>query len=181
MTSKKNKDKDKDPEYGLDSRYSSQKEFKSEATALMEARLARMKNLSGDQMIRAKLMQLKLKMEEYIKKPVCVEGERFSGFLKAYIDTIYTNRSSFAKDVDITPVSLSQVINGHRPPKDEFMLKLMIHSEKVFENIGKFRKEIWLLVYYYEKMCETMANQEKWRPRIEDLVKVSEPLPRYDQ
>jgi hypothetical protein len=49
--------------YGLDSRYKSKKERESNAAALMEARLKRMKNLSGDQIIRAKLIQLKLRME----------------------------------------------------------------------------------------------------------------------
>ncbi len=50
-----------DAEYGVDSRYKSNKERESEATALMEARLIRMKNLSKDQIIRAKLLQLKLR------------------------------------------------------------------------------------------------------------------------
>jgi hypothetical protein len=50
-----------DAEYGVDSRYKSNKELESDATALMEARLRRMKNLSKDQIIRAKLVQLKLK------------------------------------------------------------------------------------------------------------------------
>jgi hypothetical protein len=59
-----------DTEYGIDSRYKSNKERKSDATALMEARLERMKNLPKDQITKAKLLQLKLKMEEYIKNPV---------------------------------------------------------------------------------------------------------------
>ena len=49
MNSKKNKDFIEDAEYGLDSRYKSNKERKSEATSLMEERLKRMKNLSKDQ------------------------------------------------------------------------------------------------------------------------------------
>ena len=62
MTSKKNIDEIIDSEFGLDSRYQSKKEYQSEATSLMEARWRRMKNLSKDQIIHAKLMQLKLKM-----------------------------------------------------------------------------------------------------------------------
>jgi hypothetical protein len=64
MKSKKNTDFVEDAEYGLDSRYKSKKERESEAASLMEARLMRIKNLSKDQINRAKLMQLKLKMEE---------------------------------------------------------------------------------------------------------------------
>jgi len=58
---KKNTIMNEDAEYGVDSRYKSKKERESDATALMEARLTRMKNLSKDQIIRAKLVQLKLK------------------------------------------------------------------------------------------------------------------------
>jgi hypothetical protein len=59
-----------DAEYGIDSRYKSGLESVSEATILMEARLRRMKMLSNDQITKAKLLQLKLKMEEFLNHPV---------------------------------------------------------------------------------------------------------------
>jgi hypothetical protein len=176
MNSKKNKDLTEDFEYGLDSRYKSEKERESEATSLMEARLMRMKKLSKDQIIRAKLMQLKLKMEEYLKQPIYDDRNYFSDFLKAYIDTIYSSRKKFAHDINITPIRLSQVINNHREPKDEFILKLMIHSEKVYKNICDFQKKTWYQVYFHEKICDTMASQDKWKPQLEKDIKVSEPL-----
>lgn len=176
MKSKTNKDFIEDAEFGLDSRYNSAKERESEAALLMEARLRRMKNLSKDQIIRAKLMQLKLKMEEYLKQPMCDDKNHFAHFLKVYVDTIYSTRSKFAHDINITPVSLSQVINNHREPKDEFILKLMIHSEKVYKSICDFQKKIWYQVYFHEKVCDTMSNQDKWRPRLEKDVKLSEEI-----
>ena len=169
----KNKNIDIDAEYGIDSRYKSKKDRESEAAALMEARLARMKNLSKGQIIKAKLLQLKLKMEEYIKSPVYDDNNYFSEFLKLYIDCIYSKRSDFALDIDATPVSLSQVINNHREPNDEFILKLMIHSEKVYKNVCPFHKKIWYQVYYHEKICFTMSNQEQWRPELEKHVRIS--------
>lgn len=165
-----------DAEFGVDSRYQSNEERESEATALMEARLMRMKNLSKDQIIRAKLLQLKLRMEEYIKKPVYDNHNYFSEFLKLYIDIIYPKRSFFAKDIDIAPVSLSQVINNHREPKEEFILKLMIHSEKAYKNVCEFHKKTWFQVYYHEKICDTMSNQEQWRPKVEKHVRLSETI-----
>lgn len=176
MTSKENKNLMEDAEYGLDSRYKSKKERESQATALMEARLKRMKNLSKDQITRAKLMQLKLRMEEYIKQPIYDNRNHFSEFLKTYIDTIYSKRSKFANDIDITPIRLSQVINNHREPKDEFIMRLMIHSEKVYENICDFHKKIWYQVYFHEKICDTISRQEEWKPKIEKHVKFSESL-----
>jgi len=170
----KNNQKVIDAEFGLDSRYTSENERKSEATALMESRLMRMRNVSKEQIIRAKLLQLKLKMDEYLKNPICDDRNNFSEFLKFYIDTIYLKRSVFANDIDVAPVSLSQVINNHREPKEEFLLKLMIHSERVYEHVCDFQKKVWFEVYYKEKICDTISNQEKWRPEVEKHVKLSE-------
>ena len=176
MKSKKNKDFIEDAEYGLDSRYKSKKERESEAASLMEARLMRMKNLSKDQINRTKLMQLKLKMEEYLKQPVYDDQNHFSDFLKAYIDTIYSTRNKFARDINITPIRLSQIINNHREPKDELIMKLMIHSEKVYKKICDFQKKTWYEVYFHEKICDTMSNQEEWRPKFEKDIKLSETI-----
>ena len=143
----------------------------------MEARLIRMKNLSKDQIIRAKLLQLKLKMEEYLKNPVYDDnGNYFSEFLESYVDIIYSKRSVFAKDIDIAPVSLSQVINNHREPNEDFIMRLMIHSEMVFKNVCEFHPKIWYQVYFQEKICDTMSSQEEWRPEIEKHVRFSESL-----
>ena len=163
-----------DVEYGIDSRYKSDLESVSEATALMEARLRRMKMLPNDQITKAKLLQLKLKMEEFINHPVYDNHNHFSNFLKFYIDSIYSKRSIFAKDINVDPVSLSQVINNHREPKDEFILKLMIHSEKVYKDVCSFNKKIWYQIYFNNKICEIMAKQEEWQPEIEKQVRVSE-------
>jgi hypothetical protein len=163
-----------DVEYGIDSRYKSDLESVSEATALMEARLRRMKMLSNDQITKAKLLQLKLKMEEFINHPVYDNHNHFSNFLKFYIDSIYSKRSIFAKDINVDPVSLSQVINNHREPKDEFFLKLMIHSEKVYKDVCSFNKKIWYQIYFNNKICEIMAKQEEWQPEIEKQVRISE-------
>lgn len=165
-----------DPEYGVDSRYQSDSEYESDAAALMEARLKRMKSLSKDQITKAKLLQLKLKMEEYIKNPVYDNHNHFTDFLKLYIDSIYAKRSSFANDIEIAPVSLSQVINNHREPQEEFILKLMIHSEIAYQNVCEFHKQTWYQVYFHEKICATMSNQDKWRPEIENHVRISEAM-----
>lgn len=171
-----NKKNTTDIEYGIDSRYKSNKERQSEAAALMEARLKRMRNLPKEQITKAKLLQLKLKMEEYIKIPVYDNHNHFSDFLKLYVDSVYAKRSDFAKDIDIAPVSLSQIINNHREPKEEFIMKLMIHSEKVYKNVCEFHKKTWYQVYFHQKICDTMSNQEQWRPEIEKHVRISEAI-----
>lgn len=78
--------------------------------------------------------------------------------------------------INVTPVFLSQVINRHREPKEEFILKLMLHSEKAFKGISDFQKKVWYQVYFHEKLCDTMASQEKWGPAIEKQMKLSEAI-----
>lgn len=171
---KKKNNMDEDVEYGIDSRYQSLKEKKSESVLLMKARLNRMKNLSKEQVMRAKLLQLKLKMENYLKQPIYDKHNYFTDFLATYIDSIYLKRSEFANDINITPVLLSQIVNNHRQPNDEFIMKLMIHSEKAFKNLGNFQKTTWYLIYFQEKINDTILNQEKWRLKLEKQVKLSD-------
>lgn len=159
-------------EFGVDSRYASAKERKSDGQALMEARLERMKQVSDDDIIKAKLVQLKLKMEDYLQKPVYKDHNFFTEFLAAYIDAVYSKRSNFASDIDITPVRLSQVLNNHREPHDEFMLRLMVHSEKTYQNVCDFPQKTWYQVYYQEKICETIISEDEWRPEVEKHVKI---------
>lgn len=161
-----------DAEFGIDSRYKTNAERKQDAVDLMQARLDRMKNLSNEQTLRAKLLQLKLQMENYLNQPVYDNKNHFSYFVEKYIDTIYSKRIDFAKDINVSANFLSKIINNHREPKEEFILKLMIHSEKVFENVGEFPKKTWYLVYFHDKLCDTMSSQDKWRPEIEKQIKL---------
>ncbi len=175
MTNKKHIIKD-EFEFGVESRYKTKEEKEQDSISLMQARLERMKNVPKEQILRAKLLQLKLKMENYLKEPVYDNQNHFANFLETYVDAIYSKRSAFAKDVNVTPVFLSQVINNHREPKEEFILKLMIHSEKAFKNVGEFHENTWYQVYFHEKICDTMYTQNKWRPKIEKQVKLSEAI-----
>jgi len=161
-----------DPEFGIDSRYKSIDKKLADGKGLMEARLKRLNSLSRNQIIKAKLLQLKLKMQEYLSQPVYEEHNFFTSFLSNYVDTIYDKRTMFAKDINITPVSLSQILNNHREPKEEFMFRLMLHSELVFKNVCEFQKKTWYQVYYHEKICDTMANQDEWRPTEKKHVKI---------
>jgi len=160
-------------EYSVDSRYSSTKEKASDGEALMEARLERMKNLSSGQIINARLLQLKLKMERFLKDYSYKAEEYFTKFLGAYIDIIYKKRKKFAEDIDISPILLSQILNKHRAPQEEFMFRLMIHSEKTYKNICVFDQKIWYEMLFQERLIEIMERQDEWRPRIEKYVQTN--------
>lgn len=160
------------PEFGLDSRYKNKKEKYSSGKSLLEARLSRMNKLSQSQIINARLLQLKLQMEHYLKDSNNIDSNIFTAFLVKYIDTIYEKRAMFAKDINITPVNLSQVLNNHREPKSEFMYRLMLHSELVYKNICSFDKQTWYQIYYHQKISDTMANQKKWTSKERKHVKL---------
>jgi hypothetical protein len=179
MTKDAHKNTTVDPEFGVDSRYTTETSYQSEATKLMEARLQRMKNVSKDQILHAKLLQLKFQMQEFIKHPEFKVQYYFTTFLKQYIDIIYSKRAVFANDMGMKPVKLSQLLNNHRAPQDDFILKLMIHSEKVYQNVCEFPKELWYQVYFHEKLSTMMATQKEWQPKLEKTVYVSEPIPKY--
>lgn len=163
---------DVDSEFGVDSRYKTNDERVQDSIDLMQARLDRLKNLSKEQIFQAKLLQLKLQMENYLKEPVYDNKNHFSKFVEKYVDTVYSKRIDFANDINVTANFLSKIINNHRDPKEEFILKLMVHSEKVFEKVGGFHKKTWYQIYFHEKLCDTMSSQDKWRPEIEKQIRL---------
>lgn len=178
-TNNKKRNKIHYDEYGVDSRYKNKEEMNNESVALMQARLERLKRVPPEEIHRAKLLQLKLKMDNYLKESFEGQGNHFAQFLELYVDTLYTKRSDFAKDVKVSPVFLSQIINKHREPKEEFMLKLMVHSGKVFKPIGEFNESTWFQIYFHEKLSDTLNTQNKWRPKLEKQVRVSIPKTSY--
>lgn len=131
--------------YLIDSRNVSEKERKKVSEDLSLARLERFKTRSQKEVQKAKLLQLKLKIREYIDSPYSqLPGKDiFSSCLASYVDTLYSKRKDFADDLNISSQSLSLVINGHRPPKKEFLYRLSVHSEKCFEPLGSFENHTW--------------------------------------
>ena len=74
-------------------------------------------------------------MDEFLSSELNDSRSQFPAFLEFYVDSIYPKRKLFAKDIDVNPTSLSQVINSHREPKEEFILRLIIHSEEVGDRL----------------------------------------------
>lgn len=67
-------------EFGIDSRYENQKDKNLESTRLMEERVKRLKKLPPEQVIKAKLLQLKYKMEDYLSKTMDDNQSHFTRF-----------------------------------------------------------------------------------------------------
>ncbi len=163
----------KSPEYGVDSRYASDEERKADGKVLMAARLERMKNLSPELIIQARLLSLKFRMEDSLLKDDFKHLSLFTEFLSEYIDIIYDKKSRFAEDIDISSVKLSHFLNRHREPQEEFLKKLMIHSELTYKNVGGFEGKMWYRIYFQEKIARIMSSQNAWRPDLEKRIDTS--------
>lgn len=172
MKNNKNR-KEVNVEYGIDSRYGSPSEKNADSITLMQTRLDKIKHLSKQEILQARLLQLKLRMENYLKDPLLDNKNHFAKFLEIYVDLIYRKRGDFAMDMNVTANYLSKVINNHRKPKEEFILKLMIHSEKTFHFTTDFQNSTWYKIYLHEKICDTMANQDEWRCTLENQVSIA--------
>ncbi len=155
---RKNRDKNLEEfKYLVDSRTHSDKERQKEKEAILLARERRFRNRSNYDKMTAKLLQLKYQMESYVDQQSCALKPRFQEFLMIYVDTLYDKRKKFADDIDINPITLSQVINSHRAPKDKFLVRLILHSEGAYKGLCTFEKELWPKVYYQDKVCEFLS------------------------
>ena len=105
-------------------------------------------------------------MEDYLKNTDLKSVQSFNLYLKTYIDILYPKRIDFAADLNITANYLSKIINKHNAANDLFILKLMIHSGKVYEAVCPFKVEIWYEIYYRERILETMKKQDEWGPEL---------------
>lgn len=108
---------------------------------------------SPRQKMHSKLLQLKIQLEDYIKSNQYKESLNFGYFLNEYVSRQGKKGKEFASEVDVTPAVLSQYMNNHRKPKDEFIIRLEIHSSGMIPAIN------WFKVIQKDKEHEIMTNQ----------------------
>lgn len=98
------------------------------------------------------LLQLRFVMEDYIREIGYKKDYDFSYFLKEYINRLEKKNKDFAKEIDVDPTELSQIIHKHRPPNEKFIIRLEIHSNKNFPAI------IWFKLIEKERAFELLNN-----------------------
>lgn len=111
-------------------------------------------NRSPRQKMHSELLQLKFQLEDYIKSNQYKESLNFGYFLNEYVSRQDKKDKEFASEVDVTPAVLSQYMNNHRKPKDEFVIRLEIHSNGMIPAIN------WFKVIQKDKEHEIMTNQD---------------------
>lgn len=108
--------------------------------------------LDEKETIRFKILQLKYQMEDFIKNPTD-EKESFGSFLKQYIDAIDIKQIQLAQDISIDKTYLSQLINRHRSPSEEVLIRLEIHSGNLINAVT------WYKLVEIEKEMELSTNK----------------------
>ena len=154
----------------IDSRVLTDEERDRDRLIMLRKRKERMREMPGEVLQSADLLQLKFQIERYIKDPDAGPQPRFAKFLTTYVDILYNKRKDFADDLSIDPMMLSQVVNNHRDPQDAFMYRLIIHTKATYKHLTGFKRELWPRVYYQDKVNKFITAENEVREAQEKYV-----------
>jgi hypothetical protein len=76
----------------------------------------------------AELLRLRFLMEDEIRTSAFNENNSFTSFLRKYIKLSYKAYKDFALDIGLNVTELSQILNNHRAPSDNTIIRLELHS-----------------------------------------------------
>ncbi len=97
------------------------KEFK-------KLRFERLRQRTAEDILLSELMQLRILMQEYLKKEPYIEAKSFGKYLEDYIRILKKTKRAFAKDIGLHYTRLSRVINNREEPNVELAYRLEKHS-----------------------------------------------------
>lgn len=129
--------------------YPSSKKQQSEALQAFKEVRAQLSLLQSDESSRKnRLLQLKFMIEDYLASNELSKELFFGFFLKEYITRQSRKNNEFARDIDVNPTELSQVIRRHRKPTDKLIYRLEIHSNR------NFPATVWFGLLNKERDCD---------------------------
>lgn len=123
------------------------------AEQLKKVREKVQKQTTFEQVLLARLLQLKYRIEDYSKSDEYNENNSFSYFLKEYLNSLAKKNKDFANDIGIDETELSQLLNKHRKPSEKIIIRLEIHSNKILPAL------MWYKLLEKEKEYELSTNQ----------------------
>ena len=106
---------------------------------LAEHRVKRKAEMTGEEQLQLKLMQLKFRLEDYIKGEQYDPEFTFGYFLEQYLQLNNKKKKEFAGDIQIHETLLSQIIKNRREPNNSFIIRLELHSNNVIPAIDWFK------------------------------------------
>lgn len=152
----------------IDSRKKSKAEKKADSEALLIARLnSREKSPSEDEIIMS-LYRLKLMMEDEAKTEELKSA--FYTYSSAYVDLLYKTRKSFATDIRFSETQLSLILTGKRPPTNEFVSKIRLHSSKIYNKLNiDFNASNWFTIYHLDRMTDYLNSHKSEKISLENI------------
>jgi len=119
--------------------------------------------LTDNDRLESRLLQFKLKLNDYLKSDDFDPTKTFGYFLNQYIALANRKRKVFANEIDIKEAELSQMINNHRDPPEYIIVRLEIHSNKTIP------AEKWLGLVEKERVYTLRTNKDLRRKEKEHV------------
>lgn len=120
---------------------------------LKTARANIQSEMTAEDKLTADILQLRFRLEDYLSSDEFDPKQKFSHFLKEYVQLLNIKRKEFAREINIDETELSQLINAHRLPSDNIIFRLEIHSNNAIPAIT------WYKVIEREKEYNIITNK----------------------
>lgn len=115
------------------------KQKKEADSQLKEARKKNQSEMTAKDRLISKVLQFRFQLEDYLRSENFNPKLTFSYFLKEYVNLLDKKRKIFAQEIDIAETELSQLINNHRLPSENIIIRLEIHSNNTIPAIAWFK------------------------------------------
>jgi len=112
---------------------------KKAAEQLKAARTKVQSEMPVEDKLMADLLQLRFRLEDYLNSEEFDPKLKFSYFLKEYVQLLNKRRKVFAREINIDETELSQLINDHRAPSENVIIRLEIHSNNAIPAIAWYK------------------------------------------
>lgn len=106
----------------------SEEEEIAASNEFLKLRMARLKEMSPEEIMQGKLFQFKSLIRKYLDSEGFSTGFSFSNQLGKYIGIVERNQKIFAQEIDLHPTKLSRILNDREGPSVGLMYRLEHHS-----------------------------------------------------
>ncbi|HRN46769.1 MAG TPA: hypothetical protein PLR74_07030 [Agriterribacter sp.] len=106
---------------------------------LKAARTKVQSEMTAEDKLTSDILQLRFRLEDYLNNEQFDPKLKFSYFLKAYVQLLNKKRKVFAREINIDETELSQLINDHRSPSENIIIRLELHSNKAIPAIAWYK------------------------------------------
>lgn len=155
----------------IDSRSNSKAKNKADSAMLLRARLESSSKFASEDELVVNLYRLKLLLDEEAQMQDLKAA--FYVYSSTYVDLLYTKRKSFAKDIGFSETQLSLILSGKRPPTDEFVSKIRLHSAKIYQKLNiDFNPYNWFTIYHLDRMNNYLINNKNENVSLKNVNRV---------